>query len=43
MLAYKQSMANGDEKDIGGTDDWLYARPNDVSTISLNYVCNYVK
>jgi hypothetical protein len=43
MLAYKQSMANGDEKDLGGYDEWNYAKPNDVSTISLNYACNYVK
>jgi hypothetical protein len=43
MLAYKQSMGKGDNKEIRGDDKWHYPEPDNVKSTLLNYACNYVK
>lgn len=43
MIVYKKSMANGNKKDLGGNDEWVYPEPDNAARTSLDYACNYVK
>jgi hypothetical protein len=43
MIAFTQSLANGNKEEQGGSDAWIYPTPSSRFLNSLNYACNYVK